>query len=96
MVIYNSTAAHALPHSPDAVVYDRMPAILPNDVYDLWLDPGKQKTDGVCDLLKPFSPALMRRYEVSSRVDMGKNNDAGCAEPLVSVAGAGKISKAIL
>ena len=47
-----------------------MPVILPDDAYDLWLAPGLQKTDAVCDLLKPFDPALMRRYEVSSRVNL--------------------------
>jgi putative SOS response-associated peptidase YedK len=61
-------------------VHDRMPVILPDEAYDLWLDPGFQKTDAVCDLLKPFDPALMRRYEVSSRVNLVKNDDAACAE----------------
>jgi putative SOS response-associated peptidase YedK len=40
-----------------------MPVILPDDAYDLWLDPGLQ--DAVCDLLRPFDAKLMRRYEVS-------------------------------
>ncbi len=32
------------------------------------------------DLLpKPFDPVLMRRYEVSSRVNLVKNDDAACA-----------------
>jgi putative SOS response-associated peptidase YedK len=71
------------PNAICADVHDRMPVILPDEVYDLWLDPGFQKTDDVCQLLKPFDPALMRRYEVSSRVNLVKNNDAGCAEPVV-------------
>jgi putative SOS response-associated peptidase YedK len=71
-------------------VHDRMPVILPDDTYDLWLDPGFQKADAVSDLLKPFDPALMRRYEVSSRVNLVKNNDGACAEPLVQEAAAGK------
>jgi putative SOS response-associated peptidase YedK len=66
-----------------------MPVILPDEAYDLWLDPGFQKTDAVCDVLKPFDPALMRRYEVSSRVNVVKNNDAACAEPVVREAAAG-------
>jgi putative SOS response-associated peptidase YedK len=64
-------------------VHDRMPVILPDDVYDLWLDPGYQKTDTICDLLKPFNPDLMRRHEVSSRVNLVKNDDAACAEPVL-------------
>jgi putative SOS response-associated peptidase YedK len=37
-----------------ADVHGRMPVILPDYDYDLWLDPGFQKTDTVCDLLNPF------------------------------------------
>jgi putative SOS response-associated peptidase YedK len=59
-----------------------MPVILPDEAYELWLDPGLQKTDAVCDLLKPFNPALLRRHEVSSRVNLVKNDDAACAEPV--------------
>ena len=69
-------------------VHDRMHVILPDDVYDMWLDPGVQKTDAVCDLLKPFNPALMRRYEMSSLVNLVKNNDAACSEPVVRGAAA--------
>jgi putative SOS response-associated peptidase YedK len=68
------------PNTLLADVHDRMPVILRDEAYDLWLDPGMHKTDGVCDLLKPFNPALMRRYEVSSRVNPVKNDDAACAE----------------
>jgi putative SOS response-associated peptidase YedK len=77
------------PNALCADVHSRMPVILANDAYDLWLDPGVQKTDAVCDLLKPFNPALMRRHEVSSRVNLVKNNDAACAEPVVREAAAG-------
>jgi putative SOS response-associated peptidase YedK len=70
------------PNTLCADVHDRMPMILPDDAYDLWLDPGFQKTDGVCDLLKPFDPALMRRYGVSSRVNLVKNDDPACAEAM--------------
>ena len=71
------------PNALCADVHDRMPVILPDDTYDLWLDPGYQKTDTICDLLKPFNPDLMRRYEVSSRVNLVKNDDAACAEPVL-------------
>jgi putative SOS response-associated peptidase YedK len=72
--------------SPNALlidIHDRMPVILPDDNYDLWIDPGFQKTDSICDLLKPFDPQLMQRYEVSSRVNLVKNDDSACAEPVV-------------
>ena len=69
-------------------IHDRMPVILPDDAYDLWLDPGFQKPDAICELLKPFDPALMRRYEVSSRVNLVKNDDAGCVEAVVRLSAA--------
>jgi hypothetical protein len=53
---------------------------VPDDAYDFWLDPGFQKPDAICDLLKPFDPNLMRRYEVSSRVNLVKHDDQACAE----------------
>jgi putative SOS response-associated peptidase YedK len=62
-----------------------MPVILPNNAYDLWLDPGFQQADAICDLLKPVDPALMRRFEVSNRVNLVKNDDPACREPVVRV-----------
>jgi putative SOS response-associated peptidase YedK len=73
--------------TPNALVtdiHDRMPVILPDDAYDLWLDPGFQKPDTICDLLKPFDPNLMRRYEVSNRVNLVKNDDPTRAEPVLT------------
>jgi putative SOS response-associated peptidase YedK len=76
------------PNSLCADVHDRMPVILPDDAYALWLDPGFQKADAICDVLKPFNPALMRRFEVSNRVNLAKNDDPACAEPVVRLSAA--------
>jgi putative SOS response-associated peptidase YedK len=78
------------PNALLADIHDRMPVILPDDAYDLWLDPGFQKADAICDLLKPFDPALMRRYEVSSRVNLAMYDDAACAEPVLRETAAGR------
>lgn len=77
------------PNALCADIHDRMPVILPDDVYDLWLDPGFQRTDAICDLLKPFNAELMNRYEVSDRVNLVQNDDPACAEPLAKVDAAG-------
>jgi putative SOS response-associated peptidase YedK len=74
------------PNSLCADVHDRMPVILADDAYDIWLDPGFQKADAVCDLLKPFDAALMRRYPVNSRINFVKNDDPACAEPVARAA----------
>jgi hypothetical protein len=51
-------------------------------VLALPMTPGFQKTDAVCDLLKPYNADLMRRFEVSNRVNLVKNDDPACAEPV--------------
>jgi len=76
------------PNTLLADIHDRMPVILPDDVYDQWLDPGFQKSDASGDLLKPFDPNLMRRYEVSNRVNLVKNDAPECAEPVVRLSAA--------
>lgn len=60
-------------------VHDRMPVILPRDVYDLWLDPGFTKVEELQPLLKPYPAGAMRRYRVSQRVNQAKNDDPECA-----------------
>jgi putative SOS response-associated peptidase YedK len=70
---------------PNAVmegVHDRMPVILRPDDYELWLDPGFKKTDALADLLKPYDANQMKRYEVSTRVNSVKYDDADCAAAL--------------
>ena len=52
---------------------DRMPVILSKDDYDLWLDPGLTDVAAAGDLLKPFAATLMRRYPVSTRVNVVAN-----------------------
>jgi putative SOS response-associated peptidase YedK len=59
-------------------VHDRMPVILPQEAYDLWLDPGFTRVEEMQPLLRPYAGA-MRRYRVSSRVNQVKNDDAECA-----------------
>jgi putative SOS response-associated peptidase YedK len=60
-------------------IHDRMPVILRPEDYELWLDPGFQKTDALADFLRPFPPAQMRRYQVSTLVNQVKNDSPDCA-----------------
>jgi putative SOS response-associated peptidase YedK len=75
-----TTTANAL----CAGVHDRMPVILPEDRYDLWLDPAFQAPDAIVALLQPFAAEQMHGYEVSSRVNRVQNDDAECAEPVMN------------
>jgi putative SOS response-associated peptidase YedK len=60
-VIETCSIMTTTPNALFADVHDRMPVILPDDVYDLWLDPGFQKANAICDLLRPFGAGRMCR-----------------------------------
>lgn len=74
-----------IPNAMTSAIHDRMPVILRNDDYDVWLDPGMQNVAGVSDLLKPFDARLMRCYPVSTRINHVANDDEECSRPVVIV-----------
>ena len=67
------------PNALMATIHNRMPAILPPDAYDLWLDP--EAADGK-GLLRPFPDAAMEAFAVSPRVGNVKNDDPELIEPI--------------
>ncbi len=56
-----------------------MPAILPAEHYDRWLDHEIHAVEPVLGLLKPYDSAFMRRYTVSKRVNLVTNDDPECS-----------------
>jgi putative SOS response-associated peptidase YedK len=68
------------PNSLVAELHDRMPAILREEDYDRWLDPGIRDPERVADCLKPFDPKLMKKYPVSHRVNRPENDDQECSQ----------------
>jgi putative SOS response-associated peptidase YedK len=81
-IVESCTILTTTPNSLLLDIHDRMPVILDPDNYDLWLDPAFRRTASVSDMLRPFDPALMRRYPVSTRVNQVQNDDSDCATPL--------------
>lgn len=69
------------PNSVVAPVHDRMPAVLPPEEWDVWLDLDAEVAD-VLPLLRPAPAALLRARRVSTRVNRVENDDAGCVEPV--------------
>jgi putative SOS response-associated peptidase YedK len=67
------------PNAVTSAVHDRMPVILDQDNYDVWLDPGMTDTAAVLEMVRPFEARRMRSYPVSSRVNQVQNDDAECA-----------------
>src|SRR5262250_519841 len=54
------------PNAVTSAIHDRMPVILQQDNYNLWLDPGMNVVQVVSELLKPYDVKSMRSYPVSS------------------------------
>lgn len=70
-------------------IHDRLPAILPVDAAEAWLDPAASPV-GLQVLLRPFPAGLMVVRPVSSRVNSVENDDEGClavAEPGAAAGG---------
>ena len=68
------------PNALVAELHDRMPAILPEDAYELWLDPGFGDIASLLEILRPFDARRTSRYKVSNRVNRVENDDPACAE----------------
>src|SRR5580704_16104420 len=62
-------------------LHDRMPVILPPDLYGPWLDPHIEDTAVLESLLKPYPSAEMHFRPVSRRVNNAKNDDPDCVVP---------------
>ena len=67
------------PNAVAAAVHDRMPVVLDQDSYDLWLDPGMNDAQVVSELLKPCDARQMRCYPVSTRINHVANDDDECS-----------------
>ena len=61
-------------------VHDRMPVILPPEVYEIWLDPDVREKEHLLSLLAPYPPGDMEAYPVSRRVNSPSNNEPSCVE----------------
>ena len=54
-------------------VHNRMPAILPEEAYSMWLDPGEQDPQALYPLLQPYRASEMTAYPVSTMVNSPEN-----------------------
>lgn len=60
-----------------ATIHDRMPVILPQEVWSIWLDPALTGPDDLAPLLAPFPARLMRVWAVSSSVNRVAHDGPG-------------------
>ena len=67
-----TTSANALMQP----IHDRMPVVLPPDVWDRWLEPGPKEAPQLLPLLVPAPDGLLVRRAVSQKVNNVKNEGA--------------------
>jgi putative SOS response-associated peptidase YedK len=66
--------------------HDRMPVILKDEDWALWLDPNVKEEEPLAGLFAPYADAEMRSVSVSRSVNSVRNDDPSCIEekaPLV-------------
>lgn len=63
-------------------IHTRMPVILPQEAYELWLSPGDKKPAELQHLLRPYPAEEMSQHPVSDMVNSPANEGPGCVAPL--------------
>lgn len=63
-------------------IHNRMPAIIPEDQYDAWLDPTNQDPEALRKLLSPYQSNQMTAYPVSRRVNSPDIDSPACIQPV--------------
>ena len=82
-VIESCTLLTTEPNELLAQVHNRMPVILDQRDYDLWLDPDVQEVTRLKPLLHPYPSDPMTYYSVNLRVNNPRHDDRLCVEPLL-------------
>jgi putative SOS response-associated peptidase YedK len=65
-------------------IYGRMPAIVPPEAFDLWLDCANVDARTAEALIRPAPEGLLEAYEVSTAVNRTANDDARLVQPLAA------------
>ena len=65
-------------------IHDRMPVILQEDRYNMWLDPAFEDREALQDLLAPFDDTQMAVRPVSRNVNKVSHNAADCIDPVAT------------
>ena len=69
-----------------APIHERMPAVIPLDAFDTWLDADEKNFKTACALLKPAADDFFEAYEVSTRVNKVANDGAENIAPVDAAA----------
>lgn len=82
--VRSATIITTEPNEVAAEIHNRMPVILPPDLYDAWLDPDNDDREELLSMLASASPPAeeMEAYPVSKRVNRPANDEPGVPEPV--------------
>ena len=69
-------------------LHDRMPAVIPPEAFDLWLDCANVEAETAAALLVPAPEDLFEAYEISTAVNRTANDSTDLMEPLAPGAAA--------
>ena len=61
-----------------APIHDRMPVIVPPELWDTWLDPEVQEAAALGEILRPYPAELMQAHPVTTHVNNPANDDPEC------------------
>jgi putative SOS response-associated peptidase YedK len=78
--ILSATIITGTPNDLMKPIHDRMPVILPQDSYPIWLDPAARQPEELNQLLQPYPADLMDAYPVSKLVNSPENDLKACIE----------------
>jgi putative SOS response-associated peptidase YedK len=65
-----------------AEIHDRMPAILPREAWQTWLDVSVTQPTALMPLLVPFDAKRMNAHPVATLVNSPQNDDPACVAPV--------------
>jgi len=79
--VLSCTIITTQPNEFMAKIHNRMPVILPESSYSLWLESGEQDTRRLADLLAAYTSGEMQAYPVSPLVNNPKNDVPELIQP---------------
>jgi putative SOS response-associated peptidase YedK len=80
--ILSTTIITTQPNELVKPIHNRMPVILREEDYDIWLTHGEVDQRNLIPLLQPFESNLMEAFQVSRFVNNPKNDSPDCIQPL--------------
>ncbi len=80
--ILSTTIITTNPNSMMEAIHNRMPVILPEETYSLWLQPGEGDSKKLVEILQPYPAVEMSAYPVSTLVNNTRNEAPACIQPI--------------